>query len=99
MKNSSLRKKSPVFRQGYRTGRDVAAAFDVMCEQTVEDRMTVREKEIAEVNFTGGRRLGYREGAEDASRGAIRESGVSGIVVGVVVGMAAVGGFFIGVAL
>lgn len=93
MKKSTLRKKSPVFRQGHRTGYQDGIAgtikttedkfADVM--ESIESRsMTDREREIADINFVGGKKIGYHEGFAACSDQREREKTdltLAGVVV------------------
>jgi len=95
MKRSSLRKKSPAFRQGYRTGRDTAsddqaAAFGVMLAENAGQRMTEREEAIAEQNFQGGKRIGYCNGYDDGLEKESRIHIASTFIVAVLVAAAGV---------
>lgn len=104
MKNSRLRKKSPVWWDGYRVGYsagegdvrayEIKSGYDDATWGAYVERMKDQSPEEYLAGDVQGYRRGYSDGHDQAAK-----SGVSGIVVGVVVGMAAVGGFLIGFAL
>lgn len=111
MKPSRLRKKSPVFRQGYRTGHqegvtmnnnDDAAAVGRRMAAAGENKMTEREEQIADTNYDLGERIGYERGYEDGCENAEREKTdltLAGLIIVAVIA-AAVGfgiGLFVGV--
>lgn len=103
--SSRLRKKSPVWRNGYHTGcRDTLRekVHTIKTSDDVDDNNTwaayvERMSDQHPEEYLAGDLDGYQRGYNDGYDS--KKSGVSGIVVGVVVGMAAVGGFFIGFAL
>ena len=99
MRNSTLRKKSPAFRQGYHTGRDETLRAKIHTIKTGDnpeswqayvDRMQDQKPE----EYLAGDIEGYRRGYADRP-----DSGVSLFAVVVAMCLATVGGLFIGLAL
>lgn len=100
MRTSTLRKKSPAFRQGYHTGRDETLRAKIHTIKTGDNpeswqAYVDRMKDQVPEQYLAGDIEGYRRGYSDRPE----NFGVSLFAVVVAICLATTGGLFIGLAL